>query len=233
MNVSFFKKYGTYIVIGLLLLVIVFQNGCNKDKISDLESRIGMMSVENQTLKREVNKLGDSVLKQTAIVVSNQKQLDKYADSVFRLKKEKTKTLAYLQTRTRTQIKEVLVPYRDTITQERIVYIDSLGNQHMKVPREFEVADPDYVIQGVVKAEGVLIEDLSVPDTLSARIVEKGGLFRKHTIEFQIKNTNKHVHMEGMNSIMYQPKKKTFFKRVVVPVLVGVFIGAVGHNMTQ
>jgi hypothetical protein len=228
------KKYWHYAVILLLVVFILLQKGCNEKKVSNLESQIGMLNVEKQTLQKEVNRLGDTVAIQKAIVVSNQKMLDNYADSVFALKKEKTKTIAYYQNRMKTQIKEVPVPYLVDVPYPEYI-TDSFARNHMViVPREFELDSIDYHIQGVVKKEGVLINDITLVDTLSGRFVEtKRGLFKSPTIQYQITNTNKHIQIEGTNSIIYKPKKKSFFNRVILPVGIGVLIGITTHAMTQ
>lgn len=219
-------KYAPYFIIGALVLIIILQNGCNQKQINNLENQIGMLNVEKQTLQKTVNKLGDSLSIQKAIVISNQKIVDKYADSVFNLKKDKSKTIAYYQNRIKTEIKQVLVPYLVDVPYPEYI-TDSFAREHMIiVPREFQVDSSDYFIEGVVKQEGVLIKDITIRDTLSGRFVEKkGGLFKDNTIEYQFINKNKHVHIEGMNSIIYKPEKKKFFNRVILPVAFGIVGG--------
>lgn len=225
------KEYIPYGIIAILVIFLLLQNSCNRKEKSKLESQIGMLLVEKQVLEKEVNKLGDSVATQKAIVVSDQKQLSNYADSVFGLKKKLGNTIAYYQSRINVGVKDVAIEYKhDTVEVPVDVDTGALiafyKNNSITVPRTVELDSPYFYIKQTVKKTGINIDDLILKDTLSARLVEarvrgKGDLFKHTEIQAQFTNKSPYLRIEGGNSIIYKPKKEPFLKVFGIPFAIG------------
>ena len=217
-----------------LILLLFLRIGCKNAEIASLETTNSLLQIENQKFKKTINELGDSVVKQKAIIVKNKEQLKTFTDSIFKLKQKVKSVTAYYKEITKTNWDTVYIPYTDTqyipnpflqtgdtITKELYTYI----NNSVKVPNSFNIDSFLYSIKGTVLKEGVRIDSLNIPDTFNLRIVEtKGKLFKPSFIEFQSFHTNKLVQVIGANSIMYKLPKKTFWQ-VVLDKLVWVVIG--------
>lgn len=223
----------------VLILILLLKIGCNNAKISSLETTVSLLELKNQKFEKTVNELGDSVVKQKAIIVKNKEQLKTFTDSIFKLKETVRAVTVFYKENIKTNWDTVYIPYTDTqyipnpllqtgdtITKELYTYI----NNSVKVPNPFVVDTNLYTIKGTILKEGVRIDSLNIPDTFNLRVVEtKGKLFKPSTIEFQSFHTNKLVQVTGANSIMYKLPKKTFWQ-VVMDKL---FWIAVGFGVTK
>ena len=213
-----------YGVLVLLIAIILLQYSWYNKQTSTLESKIAISNVEKQTLKKTVNSLGDTITYQKALIIEDKNVLDTYADSIFSLKKDVGKTITYYQNRIKIRVDSFETHYTDTV--ETPVYItDSYARDSMvTVPRTFAVDSPYFKIQGLVKKDGVTINNLELKDTLSGRFTEiSRGFFREPDIEYQVLNKNPYIRVEGINSIIYKPKKKGIKK--VIPFIIGIGVG--------
>lgn len=220
-----------WVLLGVLLIVFLFREGCNKKEIEKLNANISNYQLKEQNLLDSIkNKNGQIVKLQEAIVFEGEKgkaELKRYSDSVFGLKKKYKETVAYYQNYIRTFLPDTIyVSYIDSIPQE--IGKDTLEyiTNSIRVPRTFEKDDPYFKIQGNVKKYGVDIISLSLPDTLSGRFVEKKqGLFKPNKIEYQTFNKNPYIRIDGSKSAVYSPKKKNLGWKILGIAVLSFFIG--------
>lgn len=209
-------------------------------KNSNLQSTIDSIQLSNQTLSSVINKQGDTISIQQAIIVDNTNSLNQLTDSIFKLKKTNQKnseTLAYYKGKTVTTIKDKLVPYTDTLAMKR--FRDSLSSACVElytymmdstitVPAVAKVRNEHFSMDLTVIQSGVMIDSLIIPDELSLRFVEKKhGIFKPSTVEVQFLHTNPHVKTTQSNSVIYKPKKKNQFLRWAIPIVAGAATGII------
>lgn len=193
--------------------------------------------LSNQKLDSMLNRKGQTIIKQESIIVDNKKLLDKLTDSIFDLKekdKRNRQTIAYYKGVNTTSIKKVEVPYLDSIGMKKFSdsvellceeVINYLQDSTVLVGSKAYVATPYYEISQTINKSSITIDSLKIKDTLQLRFVERSRFLKSPTIEVQFFHTNPYISTSESNSVIYKPKKKSFFKRVVVPVAVGVAAG--------
>ena len=230
------------IIIGILLIVIALLtlNTCKLKKgYTNQVSTIDSLMLSNQTLDSIKNKQNETILKQEAIIVDNADALNKLTDSIFMLKKKDSKnlqTIAYYKAITRTKIDSVDVPYVDTIAMKKwedsVIQhcqsvIDYIQDSTITVPRKAELSTPNFELKATIKKDNLEINSLVIPDTLQLRFVEKKRFLKPKTIEVQFFHSNPLISTTQSNSAIYKPKRKPFFQRVVLPVVIGVGLGLI------
>lgn len=232
-------KNTTFLAIGIGILVLLLLNTCRLNrKITSQSSKITEQQLANQKLDSIVNKQKQVIYEQDVIITDNQSVIAALTDTIFNLKEKDAKnikTIAYYQGRTKTVIRDIKIPYLDSAKMKQFSdsliahcqeVIDYIQDSTVKIGTVAKDSTPNYSIQQTVMVDGIRIDNLTIPDTLNLRFIQhKGGLFRKAKIEVQYFHTNPLVKTTGSNSVMYIPKKKSFFTRVILPVAVGVGAG--------
>ena len=228
------------ILMGIAIIILLWR-GCSISKqFGNQQSTIDSLQLANQRLDSLTNKQGQTIYTQQSIIADNKEALSKLTDTIFDLKRKDEKnisTLAYFKTHTKTVISNVEVPYVDSVANLKwkdsvfarcadvIALYDSLT---IPVPANALSATPYFRINMTVKKEGVVINDLTIPDTMQLRFVEhKHGLFKPKTVEVQFFHSNPLIYTEQANSAFYTPKKKSFFKRAIIPALIGLGVGLI------
>lgn len=232
---NFFKKHLGWIVTGFLTIIFWMQT-CNlKKEIEEGQAQITQLELNSQTLQQKINKQGETIQVQEAIITTSHKALDNLTDTIFDLRNKDNRnreTIAYYKGITRTQIKGLEVPYLDTVAMKK--FSDSIlalipkdvqefmRDSMIQVPRTSHLSTPHLDLTATAKKQGITIDNLSLPDTLQLRFVErKGNLFRSPSVEVQYFHTNPYIINVASNSAVYKPKRKSFFVRVVLPVGIG------------
>lgn len=235
---GFFRKHLGWVVTVFLTLLFWLQT-CNlQQKIDQGKQQITQLSLDKQTLTTKVNEQGKTIYSQTAVITDNTKSLSQLTDTIFNLKakdRKNTETIAYYKGVTNTSLSHITVPYLDTLAMHRFSdsvlagcadIVQYMNDSTIQVPRVALVSTPDYRIGATVQKSGIIIDTLSIPDILQLRFVQhKGGLFRSSKVEVQYFHSNPYVKSLTSNSVFYKPKKASFFKRVIIPVVVGVGAG--------
>ena len=225
MNIN---KYLGWVVVGFMALLYIQTCGNNR--------AIQKLNLENQKLISIINKRGDTIKQQEAIIVKDKEVLNNLTDTIFNLKRKRSEnTVVYVKGVTETRLVKVNVPFTDS---SRINFVkDSISrickeissfikDSTLIVPAKVELKDPNFSMEGVVTSSGLKIDTLSIPDTLQLRFVEKKGtIFRKPSIKVQYFHTNPLIKDISSNSVFYKPKRKSFFQRVILPVAIGVGVG--------
>ena len=234
------KKNLPWIVTGFVLVLSLLQTCILNKRIEKGQEQITQLQLDNQTQKEIINKQGDTIQVQEAIITSSTKALDNLTDSIFDLKKKDAKnrqTIAYYKGITKAEIVEVGIPYLD---EERMKFwedsvkascqavIDYYERNSIPVPREAGDTTADYSFKATVRKDSLVIDKLSIPDTLQLRFVQhNGGLFKPDKIEVQYFHSNPLITSIQSNSVFYKPKKKSFFQRILLPVAVGIGTGII------
>lgn len=223
-------------IVTSILAILLLLNTCRLNrKITSQSSQITQQQLDNQEVTSLSNKQRQTISQQEVIITSSQSSINHLTDTIFNLKKKDShnqEVIAYYKGKTNTIITETMIPYLDTATlshaldsvsQSTLSYIrDSM----VKVGTIAQASTPNYYLSQSIQQRGIKIDSLSIPDILQLQFIEKkGGLFKKSSIQVQYFHTNPLVRTTGSNSVIYIPRKKSFFTRVLLPVVVGVGAG--------
>lgn len=238
------------IILAGLLIFISMLYTCNKMKMSDKDDQITQLQLDKQKSDSTVNDYGQIIYTQDVIISDKQSALEELTDTIFNLKKSEQKkianVIAYYKGVTKTVIKNVNVPYVDTVATKK--WEDSVAKQcsevinyyeknAIEVPKQASDSTADYKIDLTVKKDRVTIDNLEIPDRQDIRFVTlKGGLFKKDLegkrhfwlkkqIQVQVLHTNKLIHVIGQNSAIYVPTKKGRWLEKAILIGAGIFIG--------
>lgn len=232
------SKHWPWLVTAFLTLIF-WLHTCNlQKKVDQGREQITQLDLDKQTLTTKINEQGQDIFIQQSIIRDNMKSLDDLTDTIFNLKKVDSKnreTIAYFKNTTKTGVTKVDVPYldstamkafEDSVTKSCPDLASFVRDSVLTVPVSARITDPNFEVGLTVKKQGVTIDSLVIPDTLQLRFVEhKRGLFKSNEIETQFFHSNPLVRTTGANSAFYKPKKASFFKRVILPVAVGIGAG--------
>jgi hypothetical protein len=192
------------VVIGLIIALIQVDSCRNRD-FKKQQGTIDSLTLANQEMVKIVNKQGDTIVKQNVIITQDQASLKSLTADLFDLKKRDERLLkevqALLQIKSAVTIKNVDVPYKDTVGFKR--FSDSLERACAEVTKYYRgnsVELTDTTKDGVKSKHLVIdsiqnknfqfdadilktrlhINSINIPDSQRiAIIVNKGGLFRK------------------------------------------------------
>lgn len=178
------------------------------------------------------NRLGQQVIEAAVVKTENEKLVEDLSRQVFNLKKkDEAHVKAYqalYRVKQTVRVDSVLVPYNYTSDQK---IMDSAGlvpvDQVIIPPRSFSDSTANYTIRGRVLLEGVSLDVVSVPDTVSLRVVEvKKGLFKRRETVVQTIHSNPLVKTEGQQSIIVTPKK-SFIEKILpkLALVAGIYLG--------
>jgi hypothetical protein len=235
---NFFRKHLAW-VLTLFLTCIFWLHTCNLNrKLDEQANTITQIDLDRQQIKELSNRQGRQIIAQEAFMVTSKETLNRLTDSIFDLKKRDARnleTIAYYKGVTKFQVKEVGIPYLDSVRMRNLTdsvmatkesLIEYIENQTIEVPAPAALATPHYNVALTVTQDSLRLDSLSIPNTLQLRFVESGrGLFKKPQIEVQYFNSNTYITNLSSNSVFYQPKKKSFWTTVVLPVAIGVGAG--------
>lgn len=230
------------VLIVILIIALCTMSYLNKRTLSRKNSEITLLKGNNDSLYTLVNKQGEIITSKEAEVVSSKDILKQYTDSIFSLQEKHSRQIAgvisFYQSKQSVTVKEVEVPYLDTTGMKK--FSDSVELQcqevltfmrdsTIKVPKLAAVETKDLSLKLTVTKTGVVVDSLSLIDTLSVRVVEvKGGFFKKKAIgdskrvffkrksfEVQTKHSSPYFSNEWQQSFIYQaPKNHAFIKGV-------------------
>jgi hypothetical protein len=235
------KEYLTtknLIIAGIILglVIALFQvDSCRNDKFKSQQNTIDSLTLANQKLIQDTNKLGQIVSKQTTIITQDQEALKALTANLFNLMKIDEKRIkqidALIQIKSRIRVDSVHVPFKDEIAQKQFSdsvnkacreVIDYYSSLSIMVPQNVQITEEqnkDFQFDGTITKQGLMINSLNLPDSQRIAIIEtKGGFFKRDInrkvkfytpkkLEIQVLHTNKYIKIEGMSSVIYQPKK--------------------------
>lgn len=234
------------IIIGVLIGVLAFSSF----KCGQYKEKFSSELLKNQQLDSVNNALGQKIYTQEVIITSDREGFKRYTDSMFNLTKRQEKrikdVISYYQSILKAEIREVEVPYVDTLAMKKwadsveqrcsdvIVYYEA---NMMPVPRDAIDSTKDYKIDVTVTRDNLLVNSIQLIDTQHIRFVTlKGGILKKDTygkrhlflkkkIEAQVLHTNPLITVLGQQSAQYEPPKKSFISKLLVEAIkAGTFI---------
>lgn len=213
-------------------------------------------SLSKQSLDSVKDLYGNTIFTQTSIITEKQDIISRLTDSIFKLKKPSSTLAYYQgRTSIGVKNKFIpfdtlygsihgSIPV-DTPT-ESLPYIYGVGDSTY-IPHTIDIdsggvfwipyypaedtlrareSSDHYNIDLSVTGNGVMINDISFPDSLDVRFVEKkGSLFKKGTTQVQFKHSNPYVQTLGSSSLIYKPKKKPRLLEKALLIGAGIFIG--------
>ena len=235
-----------WVIIILLSIALLWSmRTCN-----NRDGQISQLQLEKQTTDSIVNKYGQTILTQEAIVTNNEMAIKQLTDSIFNLTKAQDRkikdVIAYYTSTSKIIVKDKLVPYIDA--QARKQWEDSVNRvcrnvidyyeaNTIGVPRTATDSTTDYKATFTAKANGIYIDSLIIPDNQYIRfVIFKGGvlkkdasgkkhLFTKRSVQVQVLHTNKLLQVTGQNSAIYIPTKKANILAKALLIGGGIFIG--------
>lgn len=230
--VTFIKKYWKHIIVLLMLMtIVVLVNRTNNQRktINDLKADTTRLSTQIDTFR---NKTGLLIAEQQVAEYENKQRLKELSNTIFDLEKKNQRLVKqvnyYGQVGQITKIDSVFIPYVDT------VLIDTgIATNMISVPKKFSTKDKYYTIEGIVKKEGVSVDNIEIINTVSFREIEKKqGLFKAPITTLQVINSNEFVTTTGITSVNVKHKPSAW-NRWIKPTLVGLGVGFVTYKIVK
>lgn len=237
--------FKTILIICLSVILFFSFKGCN-----DNAKEAIALKLENQRLDSMYNLKGQQLIASQTEVTTSQEAFRAATDSLFAMNKKFEKrikeVLAFYKASTNTIITETKVPYIDS--NARVAWEDSVQRQCRKVidyyeanfvivPKRARDSTANYKADFTVRADGVYIDSLIIPDIQTLRFVElKGGLLKKdasgkrklfasHSFQVQVIHSNPLIHTTTTTSAIYRPPKKGRWLEKVLLIGAGIFLG--------
>jgi len=210
-SVSYRKSF--YIAVAIIVVLLSLFIGKNNAYL-DLQQT-------NNTITKSRDKMGREIVEQkqqvTNLKLALKQNLIEKEDWMKNIKSQ-------VKIKQVTQIKEVFIPFHDTI--ERMVYVDSNSHDtsvYIKTPVRVSYADSFNYFGGRVLANGFALDSMGSLNKLRITITEKKqGLFKKPIPVVQVVSDNPKSEITDMQNVVIQ-EKKPFFQRYFF----GVGLGAV------
>lgn len=244
------KTHIQTIIIGILVLLLILSVVRNNGLRKENNDMITQMQLNQQTFDSIKNLYGEIVIQQGVVITSSKTALKAVTDSLFHLKASSARkikdVIAYYKGITKTSIKNVEVPYIDTVKTK--IWEDSVKrvcnqviayyeNNYIQVPRNARDSTIHYKANLTANISGIRINELSIPDSQYIRFATmKGGLlkkditgkrhlFMKKRIIAQVLHTNPLITVTGQNSAIYQaPPHPKWLERAII-LAAGIYVG--------
>jgi hypothetical protein len=234
------------ILIVILSLVLIYSLKTCNDKNNDNTA----LSLENQQLDSMYNAKSQLLIASQTEVTLSQEAFRRATDSMFAMNKRFEnrirEILAFYKATTNTVIREVEIPYIDSIG--RIAWEDSIKKQCKSVidyyeanaiivPRTAKDSTKNYTADLTATLTGIKINNLLIPDSQYIRFIElKGGLFKKdasgkrklvarRSFQVQVIHSNPLIQTTSTTSAIYRPPKKGRWLEKALLIGAGIFLG--------
>ena len=233
------KKYlllAAFIIIFLLLLF----RGCKmENERADLLKQISAYQLGEKAFKTKILKDSSTLASQTQTIMSQDEAIRL---GLLKLEGDIKNVKSQVRTIQTINIDSVFVPYEnggiDTalwlkkikegqVTKE---LIDSLINNSVIVPKDFEKETKWYGIYGKVKKDGIMVDSLDITNESSVTVGWKktGFLNLKREPSVEVKNTNPYLQVTKMRNVVVKDKKGIFESKYF-----WIGIGAVGFGLLK
>ena len=235
----------TILIVILSAVLLYSLKTCNdKDKYNTA------LKLENQQLDSTYNAKGQLLIASQTEVTLSQEAFRNATDSMFAMNKKFEnrikQILAFYKATTNTVIREVEVPYIDSIA--RVAWEDSIRKScqavidyyeanTITVPTSARDSTKNYTADFTATFSGITINNLSIPDSQYLRFIElKGGLLKKdasgkrklfarRTFQVQVIHTNPLIQTTSTTSAIYQPPKRGRWLEKALLIGAGIFLG--------
>lgn len=217
------------VVILILSAMVFFLKLENTKLAKTAEDYEQVLIYRNSQIDSFKNKYNQTVAEGYVAQVNSEKIIEDLSKEVFNLRKENERRikeyLALYRVKQQVRIDSILVPYDSS---DRKVDTGWVRAETVVIPpKPFYDSTDNYTVRGRVLLEGVSLDMVSVPDTVSLRLVEKSkGLFKGRETVAQVIHSNPLVRTDGIQSITLK-QKKTFWEKIAKPLAfaAGIFIG--------
>lgn len=226
----------TVLMLGVFWGIMQWRNTIHREKVEALTMEALFLKQIIQGQDSIINVQGKTVYTQEAIIAESKKSLIEITNNQFKLKKENEKlikeVLAYHNTTSRVTVKDpIVIPYTDTVRVPE--YIRDTNRYYAEntitVPRTATIDSPYFSMSVIIDRQGLLINSLDLPDTISGRFVtESQGFFKRDIIKYQTVNTNPYITLKVQNSAIYVPKEKKLLRKIgegALAVGIGIVVG--------
>lgn len=169
-------------------------------KKNEHEKLVGEVELKDQNFTKEKNAKNQTIATQEQRILELNKENMKLVKTIKDFKKIGGQT----QVVTNTIIQEVKVPYEVQV----IKYIDTLNKAiYVRVPLPFKKVDSFYSIMGKVNSNALIIDSLSIPNTLTITTgLENGGFFKKDKYIVEVVSDNPHADITKVKNTQFEPK---------------------------
>jgi hypothetical protein len=217
MKIDLNKIYSFFIII--ILIVLLFREGCNQKKVDDLIDDISNYKTEAQVYK---TKLGIEISTNRALTLSSQKQMRTLLatnDTLMDWIKQFKVINGAVTLRETTIIKEIVVPF------DRIIPCDFKPFSANKINKDFQFYTK-------VSNTGLTIDSLKIPNESKIVIGEKreGFLKLKTKLVVDVNNSNPYIVTSNISGYVYEPKKK-WYEKMWANFAIGVGAGYIGSQV--
>jgi hypothetical protein len=211
------KIYSFFIII--ILIVLLFREGCNQKKVDDLIDEISNYKTESQVYK---TKLGLEINTNRALTLSSQKQMRTLIatnDTLMDWIKQFKVINGVVTLRETTIIKEIVVPF------DRILPCDFKPFSANKINK-------DFLFYTTIANTGLTIDSLKIPNESKIVIGEKreGFLKLKTKLVVDVNNSNPYIVTSNISGYVYEPKKK-WYEKMWANFAIGVGAGYIGSKL--
>ena len=211
------KIYSFFIII--ILIVLLFREGCNQKKVDDLIDEISNYKTESQVYK---TKLGLEINTNRALTLSSQKQMRTLIatnDTLMDWIKQFKVINGVVTLRETTIIKEIVVPF------DRIIPCDFKPFSANKINK-------DFLFYTTIANTGLTIDSLKIPNESKIVIGEKreGFLKLKTKLVVDVNNSNPYIVTSNISGYVYEPKKK-WYEKMWANFAIGVGAGYIGSKL--
>ena len=211
------KIYSFFIII--ILIVLLFREGCNQKKVDDLIDEISNYKTESQVYK---TKLGLEINTNRALTLSSQKQMRTLIatnDTLMDWIKQFKVINGVVTLRETTIIKEIVVPF------DRIIPCDFKPFSANKINK-------DFLFYTTIANTGLTIDSLKIPNESKIVIGEKreGILKLKTKLVVDVNNSNPYIVTSNISGYVYEPKKK-WYEKMWANFAIGVGAGYIGSQL--
>lgn len=247
------KERWLWISIVAGLIIFLWQlDSCRGRDFASQQDKYDSLALAKQEVVKLANARGDTIVRQYAIITSDQDALKKAADELFNYKDKDKKQIkridALVKLTTKTKLPNPIVAkFTDTLDKKR--FADSLSKEcadvisilldtSVFVGSQFKFDSSYLQLSGIVEKDGVRIDSLNMPDTQAIAFeVTKGGLFRRgidgkvkfwtpRKLSVSVYHSNPYIQTTGMSSAVYKsPPKGRWLERAII-FATGVFLGS-------
>jgi len=205
---KFFEKKNLIIVALIILLILLVCGWWNKYvQLSDYQNQLTKFELSEQKFIEKNNENGEKIIEQEQLILTQKQAIAHQLIEIDNWKKIKSKVII----RTNTLIDSVLIPFTDTII-DTIWHTDSLNN-FISIPKNFELINPHYTINGKVLKNGVQLDTFALFNKSEITIgYKKNGFFKKSLPIVELKNSNPYILTDQLNNVIINDNKKWWQK---------------------
>lgn len=224
-----------WVVIAILAFALLSLYYQKKNELLRKDDQITALQLANQKLDSQRRADGVTIFTQKVLLTESGHTIDYLTDTIFKMDKKHSQTIAYYKGISRTRIDSVFIPFKDTAFAKK--WSDSVNSRCKEViqflidstiivPKRFLKEDRGYRFGGTITRGGLTIDSLLIPDTLQLRIVENKGFLKRPSYTVQFFHSNPHITTTQANSVLYKPPKKPRLLEKAILVGVGILVGS-------